>query len=67
MRLWIVSGFCLFLQVQAEIETFLGSCENVVLWRGHFNATGEEKSVNLSINGGEGLLVFNPFVDVWRC
>ena len=25
-----------------------------MLWRGHFNATGEEKSVNLSINGGRG-------------
>ncbi|TFK72820.1 glycoside hydrolase family 35 protein [Pluteus cervinus] len=30
-----------------------GFCENVVLWRGHFNAAGTEKSVNLSINGGE--------------
>jgi hypothetical protein len=30
------------------------SCENIVLWRGHFNATGRETSVNLSINGGEG-------------
>ncbi|KAJ4000709.1 glycoside hydrolase family 35 protein [Lentinula boryana] len=29
-----------------------GFCENVVLWRGHFNATGSENSVNLSINGG---------------
>lgn len=29
-----------------------GFCENIVLWRGHFNATGSEKSVNLSINGG---------------
>lgn len=29
-----------------------GFCENVVLWRGHFKATGAEKSVNLSINGG---------------
>ncbi|KAJ3755135.1 glycoside hydrolase family 35 protein [Lentinula raphanica] len=29
-----------------------GFCENVVLWRGHFNATGLESSVNLSINGG---------------
>ncbi|KAF5386540.1 hypothetical protein D9757_005888 [Collybiopsis confluens] len=29
-----------------------GFCENVVLWRGHFNATGQEKSVNLSVNGG---------------
>ncbi|KAF6747875.1 glycoside hydrolase family 35 protein [Ephemerocybe angulata] len=29
-----------------------GFCENVVLWRGHFKASGTEKSVNLSINGG---------------
>lgn len=35
-------------------HSFLASCENIVLWRGHFNATGNEKSVNLSINGGEG-------------
>jgi hypothetical protein len=32
----------------------LHSCENIVLWRGHFNSTGNEKSVNLSINGGAG-------------
>ncbi|KDR82517.1 hypothetical protein GALMADRAFT_237854 [Galerina marginata CBS 339.88] len=30
-----------------------GFCENAVLWRGHFTPTGAEKSVNLSINGGE--------------
>lgn len=30
------------------------SCENAVLWRGHFISNGNEKSVNLSINGGEG-------------
>ncbi|TDL23133.1 glycoside hydrolase family 35 protein [Rickenella mellea] len=30
-----------------------GFCENIVLWRGHFQATGHEKYVNLSINGGE--------------
>ncbi|KAF9073660.1 glycoside hydrolase family 35 protein [Rhodocollybia butyracea] len=30
-----------------------GFCENIVLWRGHFEGTGVEKSVNLSINGGE--------------
>jgi hypothetical protein len=30
-----------------------GFCENIVLWRGHFIATGAESSVNLSINGGE--------------
>ncbi|KAI0930973.1 hypothetical protein AcV7_005008 [Taiwanofungus camphoratus] len=29
-----------------------GFCENIVLWRGHFNATGSETSVNLTINGG---------------
>ncbi|KAF8551280.1 glycoside hydrolase family 35 protein [Imleria badia] len=28
-------------------------CENIVLWRGHFTATEDTKSVNLSINGGE--------------
>ena len=38
------------------------SCENVVLWRGHFNATGQETSVNLSINGGEGRLPDPPFL-----
>lgn len=31
------------------------SCENIVLWRGHFNSTGRERSLNLSINGGEGV------------
>ncbi|KAL0951694.1 hypothetical protein HGRIS_008370 [Hohenbuehelia grisea] len=31
-----------------------GFCESVVLWRGHINATGSEKSMNLSINGGQG-------------
>ncbi|KAJ7885789.1 glycoside hydrolase family 35 protein [Mycena olivaceomarginata] len=30
-----------------------GFCENVVLWRGHFESTGAQTSVNLSINGGE--------------
>ncbi|KAF8877096.1 glycoside hydrolase family 35 protein [Infundibulicybe gibba] len=30
-----------------------GFCENIVLWRGHFVATGTEKTVNISINGGE--------------
>ncbi|PSS38131.1 hypothetical protein PHLCEN_2v38 [Hermanssonia centrifuga] len=29
-----------------------GFCENTVLWRGHFTATGLETSVNLTINGG---------------
>ncbi|TFY68957.1 hypothetical protein EVJ58_g705 [Rhodofomes roseus] len=30
------------------------SCENIVLWRGHFNGTGAETSVNLTITGGIG-------------
>ena len=38
------------------------SCENIVLWRGHFNATGRETSVNLSINGGEGNFRILPFL-----
>lgn len=38
------------------------SCENIVLWRGHFNATGLETSVNLSINGGEGNFAILPFL-----
>ncbi|OCH94229.1 hypothetical protein OBBRIDRAFT_789567 [Obba rivulosa] len=29
-----------------------GFCENIVLWRGHFDGTGSETSVNLTINGG---------------
>ncbi|KAI0352572.1 hypothetical protein OH77DRAFT_1428259 [Trametes cingulata] len=29
-----------------------GFCEGNVLWRGHFNGTGSETSVNLTINGG---------------
>ncbi|KAL4244519.1 glycosyl hydrolase 35 family protein [Abortiporus biennis] len=29
-----------------------GFCENIVLWRGHFTGTGNETSVNLTINGG---------------
>lgn len=37
------------------------SCENIVLWRGHFNATGAEKSLNLSVNGGEGETCFLVF------
>ncbi|GJF00021.1 glycoside hydrolase family 35 protein [Phanerochaete sordida] len=31
-----------------------GFCENIVLYRGHFNATGAETSVNLTLNGGAG-------------
>lgn len=40
------------------------SCENVVLWRGHFNATGQEISVNLSINGGEGKFPVSAFLGI---
>jgi hypothetical protein len=40
------------------------SCENTVLWRGHFIATGNEKSVNLSINGGTGnFKLFFTYID----
>ncbi|KAJ7018890.1 glycoside hydrolase superfamily [Mycena alexandri] len=31
-----------------------GFCEGPVLWRGHFNSTGLETAVNLSITGGRG-------------
>ncbi|KAH9831459.1 glycoside hydrolase superfamily [Rhodofomes roseus] len=31
-----------------------GFCENIVLWRGHFNGTESTTSVNLTINGGQG-------------
>ena len=30
------------------------SCEGNVIWRGHFDATGKETGVNLTINGGTG-------------
>lgn len=30
-----------------------GFCEGQVFWKGHFKATGAEKGVNLTINGGE--------------
>ncbi len=33
--------------------TYAYSCENIVLWRGHFNATGSETAANLTIYGGE--------------
>ncbi|KAI0642855.1 glycoside hydrolase superfamily [Trametes meyenii] len=29
-----------------------GFCENNIIWRGHFNATGFETGANLTINGG---------------
>ncbi|THH31612.1 hypothetical protein EUX98_g2597 [Antrodiella citrinella] len=39
---------------QASLRGWSGAvcCENIVLWRGHFMASGSEKSVNLTINGG---------------
>ncbi|KAM5541241.1 hypothetical protein V8D89_005170 [Ganoderma adspersum] len=30
-----------------------GGCENIVLWRGHFNATGSETTANLTTYGGD--------------
>lgn len=38
------------------VDSVTNSCENIVLWRGHFNSTGQERTLNLSINGGEGAL-----------
>ena len=32
------------------------SCENVVIWRGHFRGSSATTSVNLTINGGTGKL-----------
>ena len=58
MRLWIVRSFLtrLALSILTSCPPLAVIRENVVLWRGHFNATGTEKSVNLSINGGQGVL-----------
>ena len=53
MRLWLVSERN-STYLSSEMTFILSSCENIVLWRGHFNASGDEKSMNLSINGGEG-------------
>ena len=44
-----------FYSLHGILPSQFRSCENTVLWRGHFLATGNEKSVNLSINGGEGI------------
>ena len=35
-----------------EADCHPPSCENNILFRGHFDATGEETAANLSINGG---------------
>ena len=48
--------FSTLLRCFEKMLMFLRSCENIVLWRGHFNATGAGKSVNISVNGGEGSL-----------
>lgn len=44
------------------------SCENNVLFRGHFNGTGSETSVNLTIYGGSGksLRISLPLCDCHR-
>lgn len=55
-------GLCVFpLHFQYSVLIDRYSCENIVLWRGHFNATGAEKMMNLSINGGEGVHEFRCF------
>lgn len=52
--LYVIVSVLVFCSMVTHGMLFFSSCENVVLWRGHFNATGAERSVNLSINGGEG-------------
>ena len=49
------------------LNSRLASCEGAVLWRGHFNAAGNEKSVNLSINGGEGNPSLSVFIIGTQC
>ncbi|KAK7044841.1 glycoside hydrolase family 35 protein [Favolaschia claudopus] len=39
-----------------------GYCENIVLWRGHFNSTGVEESVELSINGGRSVWLNDAWI-----
>jgi hypothetical protein len=52
----MVCEWCLLvLTLWVRTLTCCCSCENMVLWRGHFDGTGRETSVNLSINGGEGV------------
>ena len=55
MRLRIVIETSVFHVSKKLTSTF--SCENIVLWRGHFTATEDTKSVNLSVNGGTGQLL----------
>ena len=38
--------------LSTEVDLYPRSCENNILFRGHFDATGEETAANLSINGG---------------
>ena len=40
------------LTLPLPVADVIYSCEGAVFWRGQFNATGVEKSLNLSINGG---------------
>ncbi|EIM90945.1 glycoside hydrolase family 35 protein [Stereum hirsutum FP-91666 SS1] len=39
-------------------------CENIAIWRGHFNSTGMEASMNLSLNGGEAFAA-SVWVNDW--
>ena len=38
--------------LSTEVDLYPRSCENNILFRGHFDVTGEETAANLSINGG---------------
>lgn len=59
MRLRVVSFFFRFNFDSGCLMNITGdSCENIVLWRGHFVPTSETKTVKLAINGGEGMLSF---------
>jgi hypothetical protein len=42
------------LPIESFLTRILHSCEGMVLWRGHFTATGNEEHFQLSINGGKG-------------
>lgn len=50
LRLWLVSAAVG--DGRARWTDAAASCENDVLWRGHFDGTGSEQSVNLTVNGG---------------
>ena len=50
----MVCKYARMLRARATLKRAPRSCENNILWRGHFNATGAETAANLSINGGTG-------------